>query len=76
MHKKARLRPVLIELDREIIKSEIVASDAEEPAQVSIRLRDKGWAPYKVRFDDGQGAWIASAFDWSNPPRSIKASGR
>ena len=70
------MRPVLIEHGRQIIKSQIVASDAEDPAQVSMRLRDKGWAPYKVRFDDGQSAWIVSTFDRFSPPRSLKASGR
>ena len=68
LRNRPRLRPVLIELGGQIVKSEIVASDAEEPARVSMRARDKGWAPYRVRFDEMQAAWIVSSFDRSNPP--------
>ena len=65
---RPRLRPVLIELGGRFIKSDIVASDAEEPARVSMKARDKGWSPYRVRFDDIQAAWIVSTFDRTNPP--------
>ena len=64
---RPRLRPVLIELGGRFIKSDIVASDAEEPARVSMKARDKGWSPYRVRFDDSQAAWIVSTFDRTNP---------
>jgi hypothetical protein len=65
---RPRLRPVLVELGGRTVRSQIVASDAEEPARVSMRVRDKGWSPYRVRFDDSQAAWVVSTFDWSNPP--------
>lgn len=73
MRNKSRLRPVLIELGGQFIKSQIVAPDTEDPAQISMRVRDHGWAPYRVRFDQDQSAWIVSTFDWSNPPRAIRA---
>ena len=77
MRTKGRLRPVLVEFGREIIKSEIVASDAEEPARVSMKVRDKGWTPYRVRFDDTQAAWIVSSFDRVSPPsRMFKVPAR
>jgi hypothetical protein len=77
MRTKGRLRPVLVEFGREIIKSEIVASDAEEPARISMKVRDKGWTPYRVRFDDSQAAWIVSSFDPVNPPsRTLKVPAR
>jgi len=38
---RPRLRPVLIELGGRFIKADIVASDAEEPARVSMQARDK-----------------------------------
>jgi hypothetical protein len=60
---------VLVEFDGEFIKSEVVASDAEEPARVSMRVRDMGWTPYRVRFDESQSAWIVSTFDWSTRTR-------
>lgn len=68
MRGKARLCPVFIELSGEIIKSEIVAFDAEEPARVSMKMRDRGWTPYRVRFDAGQGAWVVSTLDGFRPP--------
>jgi hypothetical protein len=33
-----------------------------------MKARDKGWSPYRVRFDDNQAAWIVSTFDRTNPP--------
>jgi len=71
MRNRGHLRPVLIEFGAETIKSQIVAPETEEPAQVSLRVRDRGWAPYRVRFDQGQAAWIVSTFEWSKPSRNI-----
>ena len=50
MHKKARLRPVLIELYRQIIKSEIVASDAEHPrkSRFGSAIRDGSLTKYDL----------------------------
>ena len=61
--KGVRPRPVLIEFGGRIIKSEVFASASEQPADVAIRLRERGWNPYRVRFDDGQAAWIVSSLD-------------
>ena len=61
--KNRRRCPVLVELGSDIIKSDIFASDAEQPAEVAIKLREKGWSPYRVRFDDTQAAWIVSSLD-------------
>jgi len=73
MRNKSRLRPVLIEFGAQLLESQIVAGKGEEPAQISIRVRDRGWAPYRVRFDEGRDAWVVSAFDSSNPPaRGLK----
>jgi hypothetical protein len=52
----------MIELEGQLIKSQVFASEADEPAEVSIRVREKGWLPYRVRFDEGQAAWIVSSF--------------
>ena len=62
MRAKVRQRcPVLIEFSGQVIKSDIVASFADQPADVAIKLREHGWAPYRVRFDDAKAAWVASA---------------
>ena len=36
----------------------------EEPAQIALQTREKGWIPYRVRFDAEPGAWIVSVIDW------------
>ena len=67
MRTKIRQRcPILVELGGSVIKADIFASDAEHPADVAMKLRDKGWSPYRVRFDDGQAAWIVSSLDKLN----------
>ena len=71
MRAKSRLRPVFIELGGHVIKADIVASEADEPARVSMKARERGWFPYRVRFDDAQAAWIVSSFDRVNPPRGL-----
>jgi hypothetical protein len=63
MSSKSRLRPVLIEFGGDIIKADIVALETEAPVRVSMRVRDKGWCPYRVRFDETQSVWIVSSFD-------------
>jgi hypothetical protein len=56
--------PILIELGQDVIKSEVVASDSEQPATIAIKMREKGWSPYRVRFDDNQAAWIVSSLNY------------
>ena len=68
MGTKVRLRPVLIELGGQVINTKIVAPDGEEPARVSMRARENGWSPYRVRFDENHAAWIVSSFETTNPP--------
>ena len=55
--------PILVELEGSLIKADMFASDAEQPADVATKLRDKGWSPYRVRFDHSQAAWIVSSLD-------------
>ena len=58
MRAKPRQRcPILIEFDGDLVKSEMLASDAE----VAIKLREKGWQPYRVRFDHDKAAWIVAS---------------
>jgi len=66
MRKTRQRCPILVELDGRLIKADIFASDAEQPADVAMKLRDRGWSPYRVRFDDGQAAWIVSSLDKLN----------
>ena len=64
MRAKSRQRcPIMIELDGQVIKSQVFASETEQPVEVSIKVREKGWLPYRVRFDESQAAWIVSSLE-------------
>ena len=52
--------PVLIELEGQVIPSVMVASAAEDPADIAIKVREHGWVPFRVRFDNPKAAWIVS----------------
>src|SRR5262245_12909936 len=52
--------PILIEFKGEVVKSDLFASDVEQPANISMKIRDKGWKPFRVRFDDANSAWVVS----------------
>jgi hypothetical protein len=54
----SRRCPILIDLDGQLIKSALFASRAEEPVTISMMMREKGWKPIRVRFDEQQFAWI------------------
>jgi hypothetical protein len=56
--------PVFVETASRRVPSGIYASPGDEPAAVSLRLREKGWQPYRARLDEPAGAWIASVIDW------------
>ena len=56
--------PVFVETSLRRVPTGVYASDCDEPASVTLRLRDKGWQPYRVRLDENAGAWIASVIDW------------
>jgi hypothetical protein len=36
----------------------------EEPFRISMKIREQGLVPYKVRFDPNARAWLVSAIDW------------
>ena len=56
--------PVFVETASRRVPSGIYAAVNEEPAAVTLRLREKGWQPYRARLDENAGAWIASVIDW------------
>ena len=63
MRLKGRRCPIIIDLEGQLIKSQIFASEAEPPVEVSIKVREKGWLPYRVRFDESQAVWIVSSLN-------------
>src|ERR1700719_156365 len=51
--------PVLIETARTRTPAGLFASQVAQPAEVALALREKGWAPYRVQFDQEARSWIA-----------------
>jgi len=51
---------VLIEMDVQRLPAGIKAPLRAKPVDVSLALREKGWWPFRVWFDAGEGAWIAT----------------
>jgi hypothetical protein len=35
-----------------------------QQVEVALALREKGWVPYRVRFEPEEGEWIAKVVDW------------
>jgi hypothetical protein len=65
MYTKQRRCPVLVESKGQVIKSDLFASAAEQPADISIKIRDRGWKPFRVRFDDSNSAWVVSTIEYA-----------
>ena len=64
-----RRRRVLIETSRGRISAGFSVppeADAADAADVSMALRRRGWAPYKLRLEVEQHAWIAIVIDWKH----------
>jgi len=55
--------PVVVESPLGRVKAGFSAPATAERVMVALKLRDKGWIVYKVRFDAESGAWIASAIN-------------
>jgi hypothetical protein len=41
-----------------------VAAEADA-ADVSMRLRERGWIAYRLRLEAEQHAWVATVIDWT-----------
>jgi hypothetical protein len=61
---RQRRFPVLLDTAKGRVRAGFSAPAAEEPVRIALRLREKGWTAYRVRFDSDGGAWIASVIDW------------
>jgi hypothetical protein len=65
MYTKQRRCPILVESKGQVIKSKLFATDAEQPADVSMKIRDQGWKPFRVRFDRNHSAWVVSTLEYT-----------
>jgi hypothetical protein len=53
--------PIFIEFAGQKMRSELFATEAERSTDISLKVREEGWKPYRVRFDDKRPAWIVSS---------------
>ena len=66
MFTKQRRCPILVESKGQAVKTHLFASDAEQPADIAIRVREEGWKPFRVRFDDSNSAWVVSTLEYTD----------
>jgi hypothetical protein len=55
--------PVWVETKLGRVRAGISAAATEEPVVVSLKLRERGWFAYRVRFDAESSVWIASVMN-------------
>jgi hypothetical protein len=60
---RPRRFPVWIDTSLGRLRAGISAAASEEPAVVSLKLRERGWFAYRVRFDAESNIWIASVMN-------------
>jgi hypothetical protein len=56
--------PILIEKHQIRTPTDLKAAQFVQPWEVTLTLREHGWAPYRVWFDVEANAWIARVIDW------------
>jgi hypothetical protein len=64
MSMRKRRFPILVEASSQRTRTGVFAAADDEPAVVALKLREKGWHPYRVRLDETAEAWIAAVIDW------------
>ena len=60
---RQRRYPVLVETRLGRRRAGFSAPAGEDRVHIALKLRDKGWPVYQVRFDPESGAWVASVID-------------
>lgn len=63
-HMRHRRRRVFIEGPRGRVSAGFTVPETADAPDVSIRLRERGWTPYRLRLEPDQNAWIAILIDW------------
>jgi hypothetical protein len=61
---RKRRYPILVEASSHRTPTGVFAAPDDEPAVAALKLREKGWHPYRVRVDETSGAWLAAVIDW------------
>jgi hypothetical protein len=63
---RKRRFPILVETSSHRTPAGVFAAPDDEPAVVALKLREKGWQPYRVRRDEAAEVWIAAVIDWKH----------
>jgi hypothetical protein len=56
--------PVLVETYQGRFPSGVYAPPKAQPVEVALALRQKGWVPYRVWFEQQEDLWVAKVIDW------------
>lgn len=72
---RTRVFPVLVDVGGRRVATGLKAAAAEKPVVVALRLRDRGWDPYRVSFDANAGKWVASVFQKHAYKTRLRANG-
>ncbi|HEU4661814.1 MAG TPA: hypothetical protein VFS63_14255 [Pseudolabrys sp.] len=59
-------RRVFVETPKGRVNAGFTVPESADAADVSMRLRERGWAPYRLRLEKDQRAWIAVVIDWKH----------
>ncbi len=61
-----RRRRVFVDTNKGRISAGFSVPETADAADVSMRLRERGWVPYRMRLDREQDCWIADVIDWKH----------
>jgi hypothetical protein len=59
-----RVFPVLVETYQGRAPAGVFAAATAQSAEVALAVREKGWTPYRIWFDQEGAVWIAKVIDW------------
>ena len=60
-----RRRRVFIDTHKGRVSAGFTVTAEADAADVSMRLRERGWIAYRLRLEAEQHAWIATVIDWA-----------
>ena len=65
-HMPHRRRRVFVDAPKGRRSAGFTVPESADAADVSMRLREQGWAPYALRLEPEQHAWVALVMDWQH----------
>ena len=59
-----RRRRVFVDTPKGRRSAGFTVPETADAADVSMQMRERGWAPYRLRLNSEQHAWVAVVIDW------------